>query len=138
MRFGKRAKQKSVPEIPVNSFSDIAFLLIVFFVVATTLHRMTGVVTDMPAGEKSEQQTEKTPTVQLHNSEIKFDNKDTTVQLLRDRLMEMDLHTKSGNDKVILLEATGNVDYQTYFSVMTTISAAGGVIAIVSEEGDKK
>ncbi|MBN2301856.1 MAG: biopolymer transporter ExbD [Lentisphaerae bacterium] len=138
MRSVKKTKQRKTPEIPVNSFSDIAFLLIVFFVVATTLHSMTGVLTDMPAGEKSEQQAQETPTVQLHDNKIKFNEKDVTVLALRDQLIKLNLHNKSDDEKIVLLEATGNVDYQTYFNAMTAISAAGGIIAIVSEKETQK
>jgi len=41
---GKK-KKKEAPGVPVNSFADIAFLLIVFFVIASTLSQITGVVT---------------------------------------------------------------------------------------------
>ena len=53
-RRKKKRKKRDAPGVPVNSFADIAFLLIVFFVIASTLTRTTGVISDIPAGEKSE------------------------------------------------------------------------------------
>ena len=41
---------------------------------------------------------------------------------------------KIPREKVVLLEASGNVTYQNYFDVMASISAAGGVTAILQEE----
>jgi len=136
-RGPKRQQKRGTPEIPVNSFSDIAFLLIIFFIVATTITRLTGIVTDMPAGEKSEK-VDKTPTIQLHDDEIRYNQDVVTMLALRKRLDGLELREKEGDDKVILLEATGDVKYQTYFETMSTISAAGGMIAIVREEKTKK
>ncbi len=46
-------------DIPVASFSDIAFLLIIFFILATTLAKTRGFITELPSGEKSEKQAVK-------------------------------------------------------------------------------
>lgn len=122
------------PDIPVSSFSDIAFLLIVFFIVATTLEQMTGVVTDIPAGEKSQEQTDKTPTVQIHGDKVTFNERTMDINGLRGELRGLRLHSKKGEAKIVLLEAKGDVSYQTYFAAMTAISAGGGMIAIVKED----
>jgi biopolymer transport protein ExbD len=58
------------------------------------------------------------------------------MQELRRRLAALHLHRKSEDEKVVLLEAHGDVEYQSYFDVMASISAAGGVTAILQEEGD--
>lgn len=137
MALRKRRGKKDIPTIPVNSFADIAFLLIIFFIIATKLIQNTGVIADIPAGEKSESQADKTTTVQLHDNKITFNAEDIDIPALRQQLMKLDLHKKIGDNKVILLEATGEVNYQTYFDVMSTISAAGGVITIVREDEGK-
>jgi|TARA_B100000809_G_C15002524_1_gene482030 biopolymer transport protein ExbD len=132
----KGRKKRGIPEIPVNSFADIAFLLIIFFLVATTMDRMTGNVSELPKGETNEKQQDKTPTVQLHHDKITFQDAELTVSELRDKLAELKLDEREGDAKVVAFEATGDVKYQDYFDTMCTISAAGGVIAIVKE--DKK
>ncbi len=135
-RKGKR-KKKAAPEIPVNSFADIAFLLIVFFVIASTLSRTTGVITDIPSGEKSEAKQDKTAIIQLKDDVITINDSTVDVEGLRKKLAEMKLYEQSGEEKIILLETVGAVDYQNYFSAMTAISGAGGVMAIVKEGNDK-
>lgn len=130
---GKR-KKKGHAEIPVNSFADIAFLLIVFFVIASTLSQTKGVITDIPSGEKSEAKEEKSTTIQLHDNTITLDDVDVDVVTLRRKLRDLQLHLKKEENRIVLLETTGNVDYQTYYSAMTAISGAGGIIALVGEE----
>ena len=67
----KGEKKHREGEIPTGSFSDIAFLLIVYFIIATTLLKVKSITADMPAGEKSSQsQNDKTPIVNLRGEEI--------------------------------------------------------------------
>ena len=131
----KHRKQRRDSEVPVSAFSDIAFLLIIFFILATTLVQVSGVITEIPSGEKAQtQQEEETPTVRLQDDRVLLGDTRVDMKTLRQRLMKMKLHEKAGDAKVVLLEASGNVTYQTYFDVMASISAAGGVTAILQEE----
>ena len=64
--LSKQSKAHRTGEIPTGSFSDIAFLLIIFFLVATSLFKVKAITADLPSGEKAEQaQTSKTPIVNL-------------------------------------------------------------------------
>ena len=129
-------RKKGDGRVPTDSIADIAFLLIIFFLVATTLVQTRGVVTDMPAGERSEdtqQADDKTPIVNLNSGALSFNDRSITLPLLEQELRNLRLHEKEGPEKVILFEATGQVSYQQYYEVMTMIAALGGVIALVSE-----
>ena len=119
----------------ISAFSDIAFLLIIFFILATTLVQVTGMVAEIPSGEKSEAKEEKeTASVQIQGDRVLFNEKHVEMDELRQKLADMNLPEKADDEKVVLLEASGNVTYQTYFDVMASISAAGGVTAILQEE----
>jgi biopolymer transport protein ExbD len=132
----KHPKHRRESEVPVSAFSDIAFLLIIFFILATTLVQISGVVTEIPSGEqaKNQQEEDETPTVRLNGDLVLLNEKRIDMPQLRRRLAEMKLDQKTGDAKVVLLEAAGDVTYQTYFDVMSSISAAGGVTAILQEE----
>jgi len=129
-----RRKSNREADVPVSSFSDIAFLLIIFFILVTSLSQTTGVLTEIPTGQKSEAPPEKTTIVNIHDDKISLNDEEVTVNKLRDQLVGMDLHNKSDNEKVVLLEASGSVTYQTYYDVITAISRAGGAVAVVEEE----
>jgi biopolymer transport protein ExbD len=131
----KRHKEKREADVPVSAFADIAFLLIIYFILATTLVQITGVVTEIPSGEKAEAKEEKeTATVQLKGGQIFFDDQRMDMKEFRKKLAQLNLDRKTGDDKVVLLEATRDVTYQNYFDVMASISDAGGVTAILQEE----
>jgi len=122
--------------IPTDSFSDIAFLLIIYFLVATTLVKVSAVTADLPSGEKSAQtESDKTPIVNLRGAEIFLNDKKMTMDGLEERLAALELASKDPGDRVIMLESAKGTPYGNYFQALAAISANGGVVAIV-EEGD--
>jgi biopolymer transport protein ExbD len=139
MGMERRQKKREV-EVPTDSLSDVAFLLIIFFILTTSIQRLAGFTTELPSGEKNQtqtQQSEKTPTVAINDSQISLDDKPISFEELRKYLAGLNLTTKSGNERVILLDAEGSINYQQYFEVMASISSAGGVIGILTEEEGK-
>ena len=134
-RKTRHRKTRREADVSVSAFSDIAFLLIIFFILATTLVHVTGMVTEIPSGQKSEDKEEKkTATVEIQGDRVLFNEEHVDMKELRRRLASLKLHEKPADDKVVLLEAGGQVTYQAYFDVMASISAAGGVTAILQEE----
>ena len=132
-----RRKEKRELEIPTDSVSDIAFLLIIFFILTTTLSKLTGFTAELPSAAASQQQAKsdaKTPTVQLASGKLLFDEREVSIAALRERLLDLRLANRQGEERIVMLEAAGKVDYQTYYEVMAAISAAGGVVAIVEED----
>jgi len=132
-----RPKREDAEEVPVAAFSDIAFLLIIFFILATTLVKPYGMTTELPASDKSPaQQTEKkTNIVQLNEGKITFNDRTLTLDKLQKQLEVLQLNKKTEDaDRIVLLESTGAVPYQLYYEVMLSITRAGGVIAIMREE----
>ena len=123
------------PEIPVASFVDLAFLLNIFFIMVTSIAEFNGVVADVPAAERSQAQTERTPTITVQEGKLLFNDQQVSLSELKQRLTELGLPQKTGEGKVVLLEAQGKVTYQGYFEIMASVSAAGGVIGIVQEDG---
>ena len=131
----KQEKKHRTGEIPVGSFSDIAFLLIIYFLVATTLIKVKSITADLPTGEKQTQaQIDKTPVVNLRGADIYFSDKKVTIENLNERLAALNLAEQPANKRVIMFESTSNASYQAYFHVLAAISSNGGVVALVEEE----
>jgi biopolymer transport protein ExbD len=136
MAFARRREKREL-EIPTDSVSDIAFLLIIFFILTTTLTKLSGFTAELPSAAANQQQATsdaKTPTVQLANGKLLFDEREVSSAALRERLLDLRLDKRQGEERIVMLEAAGKVDYQTYYEVMAAISTAGGVVAIVEED----
>ncbi|MEI8314307.1 MAG: biopolymer transporter ExbD [Verrucomicrobiota bacterium] len=125
------------PEIPVASFVDLAFLLNIFFIMVTSIAEFTGVNADVPSAERSQAVAEQTPTIAIQDNKFTFNDKEISLADLKQRIIDLDLVHKTGEAKVVLLEAQGKIPYQAYFEIMADVSAAGGVIGIVQDEGSQ-
>jgi biopolymer transport protein ExbD len=133
-RYSREKKHRS-GEIPTGSFSDIAFLLIIYFLVATTLVKVWTITADLPSGEKATQsQPEKTPIVNLRGSEIFFNDKKMNMAALNERLAALNLSDREPEKRVIMLESAKGTPYEHYFQALAAISENDGVVAIVEDE----
>ena len=134
MKKPRRALKRD-PEIPVASFVDLAFLLNIFFIMVTSIAEFNGVHADVPAAERGSSQQDKTPTIAIQENKLLFNDREIAPADLKQRLAELDLAHKDGEGKVVLIEAQGKVAYQDYFKIMADVTAAGGLIGIVEDEG---
>jgi biopolymer transport protein ExbD len=138
---------RQAPNPPVESFSDIAFLLIIFFILTTTLVPTLGVKTEMPAStkDKSEEEKEdKTPSINIKGSQIFFDAgggepSPTNLPNLALQLQKLELDkVEEPSKKIVLLETSGGTRYETYYRVIALISQNGGVVGMMSESEDEE
>lgn len=131
----RQEKKHRSGEIPTGSFSDIAFLLIIYFLVATTLVKVKSITADLPSGETSSAtQSDKTPAINLRGPDIFFNDNRLTYEELNLRLAELKLADREPSARVILLETASGTPYQNHFQALAAISANGGVVALVEEE----
>ena len=133
-KYSREKKHRS-GEVPTGSFSDIAFLLIIYFLVATTLVKVKTITADLPAGEKTNQtQSDKTPIVNLRGREIYLNDNKVTLEGLDDRLAALELAEKDPPKRIIMLEMAAGTTYDMWFQAVATISKNDGVIAPVKDD----
>lgn len=135
-----KRREKSEAEVSVGAFPDIAFLLIIFFILTTSFIQNKGTRLDIPAGENKQGETKKeTPTILLSEKDIKYNKKSITPRALRETLKAENFPKKAESDRVVILECQGDVKYQRYFSIVTIINNSGAVMALMTQEkGDGK
>lgn len=132
MKLKKRARREA--EVDMSAFSDLAFLLIIFFILTTTLEQFTGTVMDVPAGvEKEEQQEKKQLTVNVAVDAVYYGEDGTRMTLdeFRDALRAENLAEKDPNDRVVLVDVREDVPYDQYYKVVTEIANSGGVMGLI-------
>ncbi|HUT01788.1 MAG TPA: biopolymer transporter ExbD [Phycisphaerae bacterium] len=131
-----RRRPRGEPEIPTQSFADIAFLLIIYFILAASLSQDLGFRTDIPAGQKATEATEDR-TVLLRQDGLFWGERPVSIGELRGELAGMKLADRDPNHRVVQFEAKGDVLWQSYFEVLDAIGKAGGQPGIVMEGGQK-
>ena len=138
-RIGKKKQGDIEPDL--TSFSDIANLLIIFFILTTTLSRPWGRRVDMPGAstppQTSSQQSD-TPTINLMRDRVTFSDggskeREVTMSELRKLLWQKNFPSLDEKKRSVSVETANDVPYERYYQVVTAIAAAGGVVAILSD-----
>ena len=138
-RIGKKRQGDIEPDL--TSFSDIANLLIIFFILTTTLARPWGRQVDMPSASTPPQQQKQesdTPTINLMADRITISEgsetgKEITMNELRQYLWKKNFPAMDEKHRSVSVETANEVPYERYYQVVTAIAAAGGIVAILSD-----
>ncbi len=134
-------KERGQFEPDVTSFSDIATLLIIFFILTTTFVVPAGGKLDIPSASSDPAKAEeKQLSVTLAGHEIHYGPQGEKVSLdgLRRALLEQNFRAKPPNKRIVVLNSTPDVPYELYFEVVMAIHGADGVLALLEEEEKPK
>jgi biopolymer transport protein ExbD len=133
-------KPRPFGDIDVTSFSDIAFLLIIFFVLTTTFVKTMGLAVVIPSStqDPAKKSEGEYPTLVLTAETMQFQDKEISMDQLREKLADMKLPEKKEEQRFIVLESAPEVSYDRYFEVVTAISKLGGILAIAEPTEESK
>lgn len=146
----KRKERAPLNDLDVGPFSDISFLLIIFFILTTQILSMTGIVLSIPAGAPTNEAENKNEDKQIM---ISLSPEMITLRLadgeehmilpaeiaeLKALLLAQDLEHKDVNEKLIVIECESKVKYELYYKVITIIQNAGGLLALVEPEDSQQ
>ena len=136
-------RPRPTAEIETGSFSDISFLLIIFFVLTTTFTKTTGRQVDLPSAAPPEKaktdSQQKLPSVNILPDRILYsqtgeDPAETTLPALKTSLDKLHRPQRPENERLVLVEVGDEVPYERYFQVVTLVAASGGVVALQTED----
>lgn len=135
-----KRKIRPFGDVDVTSFSDLAFLLIIFFILTTTFVQPMGSRLTIPAGtsDPNQKSQKETPTINLSEDKILFEKDEISMAQLRAKLQGMNLREQKEEARVVVLDCSQDVRFDRYFQVVAAVSQAGGILALVeAEEGGK-
>jgi len=134
----KKRQSRVMPEIPTASMADIAFLLIVFFLVTTTMNQDKGLSLHLPpVGETTEVKNRNILNVWINaRDQVAFFENDQLTPVasteLKDRI-ESRLHE---NQKLIIsVKTERGATYRAFVDVLDELKMAGATkISIANPE----
>lgn len=145
-----KAKSRApLTDIDVGSFSDVSFLLIIFFILTTQIASFKGSVVDIPSGSppESDQQQKDKPkqlTIYIQGTDIRIGTSDESakpmnisLEELKARLLAENFYAKTKkDDRFVIVESDDKVPYDVYFKVVMMINEAGGYLCLMeADEG---
>jgi len=128
MRLRLRKKDRDVPELNTTSTADISFMLLVFFLVTTSMDTDKGLDKQLPPPEddKVELATVKTNTM-LNirvdaNDNISVNDSLADTQVLIAQVK--DFVSTVGKSHIITIDTDENASYEAYFKVQDAVKTA--------------
>ena len=124
----KRAKRK-VPGLNTSSTADISFMLLILFLVTTSMEVDEGLERTLPPIEKKQKEIQSMVDERLmlrfhifNDNKLRLNNKPITLATIR-KTVENFVASK-GKQHIIQIQADRKASYNTYFSLQNEIVAA--------------
>jgi biopolymer transport protein ExbD len=126
VKWGRGARV--APEIPTASMADIAFLLIVFFLVSTTMNQDKGLSLHLPAmGEGQEMQSKNICNLWITQEDVIaiFENDNLTPVPFEGLQAEIARRLAANDKLVVSVLAQRGATYRTFVDVLDELKLAG-------------
>ncbi len=122
MRIAKR--EKKPPEIPTASVADVAFLLLIFFMVATVFRTEKGLFLTIPKAKATERILKRRNVAHIWLDRYHRISIDDNILSLPKVRMVMESKVKENPDLITVLRADQNVDYGAVNDLIETLKEA--------------
>lgn len=133
----KSSRDRMKNEINAGSMADIAFLLLIFFLVTTTIAEDKGVLMKLPPWSEDEPDNLKMKTRNVYSVLVNADNQllvrgePTDIDRLKDNTKDFIANPRKEEDKaesptkaIIMLKNDRGTKYKTYLEVLNEVKAA--------------
>ena len=115
--------------------NDIAFILIVFFLVCASVEPEDGRSQVIPRSEKNEdQQTSQSTEVGLTPATVTIDGTPYQLGEFQPRIRQILSRKKTEAERVVVLKSQSDVPYQHWIATTEIIERAGGIVTLLIEE----
>ena len=152
-----RRDRREVPLLNTTSTADISFMLLIFFLVTTSMDSDKGLTRQLPPDNPMEEQVRESQVKEGMLMRLKIDAQgqlicnDAPMPVVQLKAAVADFVARTGPKHVIQLEADRNASYDSYFNVQNELVAAynllrdqrarkdfGHAYALCSEEQKEK
>ena len=115
--------------------NDIAFILIVFFLVCASVEPEDGRSQTIPRGEKNEnQENSQTIEVGLTPASVTIDGTPYHQVQFANRIQQLIAQKKKESEQVVVVKSQADVPYEHWIAMTEIIEKAGGVVTLLLEE----
>ena len=131
-----RRNSKLLVEPPSVATGDIAFNLIIFFLVCASTQPDSGRRQDLPRSETKQQQAQQSKNIEiaLSKNEILLNAQRIPEADLASRLKRDLAAKKRPEDRIVVVKSSKDTPYDRWISITGLIETAGGVVTLQLEE----
>ena len=129
---------KLLVEPPSSATGDIAFNLIVFFLVCASIQPDSGHPQEIPRSEENQEQKEEVENIEIaltgNLNAISLNGDTVRTSELGPRLMKLLSTKKRPQDKIVIVKSKIDTPYHHWIDITTEIEKWGGQVTIQREE----
>ncbi len=131
-------RRKGAFVVPVTSMGDIAFLLIIFFMLCSNFARETGINVEPPQSidvddlEKTAVSVQIDKEGQIYLQGVQIDD----VEAIEWAVAAFIKDAKTDKDKIVLFKCDASVDRAVFEPVIEAIAKGGGLIGAIGDKTD--
>jgi biopolymer transport protein ExbD len=131
-----RRSSKLLVEPPSSATGDIAFNLIVFFLVCASVQPDSGRKQSIPSSETVEETSQQTKNIEvaLTRTAVFIDGNVVPSEELESRIRAGLRGRSRPDEKVVVVKSKPDVSYKHWIDITTRIEDAGGIITLQIEE----
>ena len=131
----KLRRPKYLVETPTSAMNDIAFILIVFFLVCASVEPEDGRSQVIPRSEKNEEQQDSQSTeVGLTPATVTIDGTPYRLNEFQSRIRQILAQKKTEAERVVVVKSQADVPYEHWIAMTGIIERAGGIVTLLLEE----
>jgi len=136
----RRQRRKAKIVVPVASMGDIAFLLIIFFIICSNFAKEAGIPVDPPRSPDLDTVKESTTVVSIDGTgQIYFQGRKThSARSVENDVGQLLKGVTNPDGKLVLFRCDRTVAREVFEPVMDAITRGGGIIVAVGEKAKAK
>lgn len=129
-------RRKLAIAVPTTSMGDIAFLLIIFFMVCSNFVKESGIIVTPPLSDDIDSVENAPISVVIdENNEIHVNGKAVPSEMAVEALVESAIEGKTiPEERMVLFKCDQNVAKNVFEPVLEAITRAGGMLVAVGEK----
>ncbi|NND99016.1 MAG: biopolymer transporter ExbD [Pirellulaceae bacterium] len=129
---------KLLVEPPSSATGDIAFNLIVFFLVCASIQPDSGRPQEIPRSEENQEQKEEVENVEIaltgNLTAVSINGDTVRTSELQPRLIKLLKGKQRPEDRVVIVKSKSDTPYHHWIDVTAAIERSGGLVTIEREE----
>ena len=125
-------RRKLLVESPASATTDIAFILIIFFLVCASVQPDTGREQIIPRSEEQQDKSKQSQNIEVSISPaaVVVNSDIVDADALAPKLRTLLAGRESEADRVVIVNSAPNTSYQRWIAVTEQIDRAGGIVTL--------
>lgn len=130
-----KTTQKTDASIPLSSMADVAFLLIIFFMLTSTMVQESGIELTLPQAKKTEQKKTREKSIVISKKgQYYLNGVPMSPEAIEQALTDLLKGAKDDEARSVTIKADKSIEWQTVVTAIDIVNRLDGILVLIMEE----